>query len=194
MGRAGLEQTPVAHKSGNLQESRVLRLLHRGRAGIPRIGQRLALWFHSTRLQVGNRCPSRTRPPLYPGHESAEQSRRGGVGWLYFNHRVKGDCPVEEVFPDVLTYYTTDKAARNLGYLGNCPEIARRAVPDNEAVEVAGSVARVEIPDWFYEHYNEGDRPVNLDDVWSDLRSAKGSRTAAYLMRDMLSTTVAEMW
>ncbi len=63
-----------------------------------------------------------------------------GVGWLYFNHRVKGDCPVGEIYPDVLTYYTRQKAAPNLGYLSRCPEITSRAVPDAESAEVAGSV------------------------------------------------------
>ena len=33
-----------------------------------------------------------------------------GVGWLYFNYRVKGHCQVGEIYPDVLTSHTRQKA------------------------------------------------------------------------------------
>ena len=108
-----------------------------------------------------------------------------GVGWLYFNHRVKGDCPVGEIYADVLAYHTHRSASQSLGYLGNCPEIANRAKPDRESVRVAGSVARGEIADWFYDHYGDGDGAVDMDAVWADLKVANGKRTAAYHMRNM---------
>ena len=108
-----------------------------------------------------------------------------GVGWLYFNHRVKGDCPVSEIYPDVLGYYTHRVATTSVGYLGNCREIARNGKPDAESVSVAGSVARGEIPAWFQDHYGRDDETMDLDAIWADLRVASSKRTAAYLMRNM---------
>ncbi len=108
-----------------------------------------------------------------------------GVGWLYFNHRVKGDCPVGEIYADVLGYHTHRIAAQSVGYLGNCPEIANKSKPDRASVKVAGNVARGEIADWFYDHYGPGDGTVDMDAVWADLKVASGKRTAAYHMRNM---------
>ena len=106
-------------------------------------------------------------------HRVPETPEAVGVGWLYFNHRVKGDCPVGEIYADVLGYHTHRSATQSLGYLGNCPEIAKKAKPDEESVSVAGSVARGEIPQWFYDHYDLGDGTVDMDAVWADLQGGQ---------------------
>ncbi len=68
-----------------------------------------------------------------------------GVGWLYFNHRVKGHCDVGEIYADLLTYYTRNKPSPGLGYLYGCNRIAKNGVPDKESKEVAGSVAEARL-------------------------------------------------
>lgn len=108
-----------------------------------------------------------------------------GVGWLYFNHRVKGHCDVGEIYADLLTYYTRNKPSPGLGYLYGCNRIAKNGVPDKESKEVAGSVARGEIANWFQEKYARADETTKLDALWSDIRAAVGNRRIAYLMRDM---------
>ncbi len=109
-----------------------------------------------------------------------------GVGWLYFNHRVKGDCPVGEIYADLLGYQTHRVATDRVGYLWNCREIANsNGKPDSESIRVARSVAKGEIADWFYEHYDGGDGTVDMDAVWADLKVANNKRIATYAMRDM---------
>ncbi len=108
-----------------------------------------------------------------------------GVGWLYFNHRVQGSCPVSEIYADVLAYVTRDKSSLKLGYLANCPQIADDAKPDPASRNVVKEVVRGNIPGWFDSHYDDGDGEIDLNAVWADIRTANQKRTITYLMRDM---------
>ncbi len=107
-----------------------------------------------------------------------------GVGWLYFNHRVNGDCPVGEIYADVLAYVTRDNSNLRLGYIASCPEIGSRGKPDSQSRNVVKKVVRGEIPDWFENHYDDGSGEIDLDSLWGDIRTASGKRTIVYLLRD----------
>lgn len=107
------------------------------------------------------------------------------AGWMYFSQRLKGHCPVGEVYADVITFVTRGEVRRNMAYLMRCPEVGPKATPDAEAVAVAKSVMAGEIPEWFNQKYTDENGQKNLDAIWSDLKRSNYKRGAAYMMRTM---------
>ena len=107
-----------------------------------------------------------------------------GVGWLYFNHRVKGHCIPQEIYAELLAHVTIDLTASV--YLSPCSTITSSGItPDDESQAVATSVINAEIPDWLNTYYDRGDGTVDLDAVWSDVKAGDQKGTTAYLLREM---------
>lgn len=116
-------------------------------------------------------------------HRANDANDAVGVGWLYFNHRLKGHCAVGQVYTDALTFYAMDRKLKDA--LFHCPQSVKQRVSESEIRGVTASVASGEIADWFYDHYGRRDGTVDLDAVWADLREANNKRTAAFQMRHM---------
>ena len=116
-------------------------------------------------------------------HRANDANDAVGVGWLYFNHRLKGHCAVGQAYTDALAFHTLGRNPKDA--LARCPRGVRRSVSEAEIRGVIESVANGEIAEWFHDHYSHSNGTVDLEAVWADLRNANDKRSAAFQMRKM---------
>ncbi|MYB40375.1 fibronectin type III domain-containing protein [Candidatus Saccharibacteria bacterium] len=120
-------------------------------------------------------------------NDLAEEPAPLAFAHLYFSRLANGsgssNCWAEELYADTAAVMIFP-SGRDYYWTSACPGQTR---PTAEAIEVVRQAFNGQVPDWFYETYEDSSGAVDLEAVWSDVKAMEDdwfSLTVAYQLRN----------
>ena len=102
-------------------------------------------------------------------HGAAANPAPVAIGWLYFES-ISQDCADNELYAQTAEYIDPDFRVNNAPYWRRCPHLPE--TPTDEAVTVVRQAFSGQMPDWFYETFQNPDGSLNYIKLWSAVKDS----------------------